>query len=122
MKKILILLILISNSLNAQMNDESKHFYAGFGITLGTHWIASQFDIKPVYARAIGFATGMIANGTKEIIHDKWLGLGVPSLKDGGFTTYGCVLGTGVAFCIDDTKKTKLLKLDTLYFSNLNQK
>lgn len=122
MKKIITLLLIASIAKGQRMNDDSKHFYAGFGITLTTHFITSQFNVKPVKSRALGFLAGMTANFLKEFVWDKRLDRGVYSNEDLAFTSYGVVLGTGVSFCIDDNKKSKLRQLDTINFVNLNQK
>lgn len=108
MKNIITLILITSIAKGQRINDDSKHFYAGFGITLTTHFIASQFNVKPCKARALGFLAGMTANVLKEFVWDKRLNKGVYSNEDLAFTTYGVALGTGIAFCIDDTKKNTI--------------
>ena len=65
------------------MNDKLKHFLLGVAISLFFGTL-----ISPV----VGFALGVMAAITKELIWDKWLKKGTPELMDFLATALGAFL------------------------------
>lgn len=113
--KYFLLLILITFKLNAQKIDsDTKHFYAGFLITGSTNLIVKELTGKEKLSRRIGLFTGLMANFFKEFVYDDYFNKGVKSISDLYITTTGCIVATGLDFCIQDTKKQK--QLDITYF------
>lgn len=69
--KTTILLILISLNLSAQLDQSTKHVYAGCAITIFTSEVLQGFKVKPWKAVLIGFGTGVLSGVVKELIIDK---------------------------------------------------
>ena len=91
MKK--LLLILLSSlflSANCQ-KDKQLHFGAGAVIApWGMLTVQDKSDFKQSMT-GIAWATG-IGIG-KEVIYDKWMGMGTPEVKDVGYTIAGAITG-----------------------------
>ena len=84
--KTIILMCLLSLGLTAQIDDKTKHFYAGFGITCLTAEITNQITDKPFVSCLVGFGAGTLAGIAKEAIWDKAMDKGVCSNLDAGMT------------------------------------
>jgi hypothetical protein len=110
--KFLITLLLLSLGLSAQDNGATKHFYAGFGITVITAEVTNQMIDKPFLSALSGFAIGTTAGILKEVVWDKKMDRGVYSNKDMGMTIWGAACGAlviRVRFDLQDKKKNKAL-------------
>ncbi len=112
MGKIVITLLLLSLGLSAQDNGATKHFYAGFGITVLTAEVTNQMIDKPFLSALTGFVAGTTAGILKEVVWDRNMNRGVYSNKDMGMTIWGAACGAlviRVRFDLQDKKKNKAL-------------
>lgn len=112
MGKIVITLLLLSLGLSAQDNGATKHFYAGFTITVLTAEVTNQMIDKPFLSALTGFAIGTTAGILKEVVWDRNMDRGVYSNKDMGMTIWGAACGAlviRVRFDLQDKKKNKAL-------------
>ena len=66
MKKIITLLLIASIAKGQRMNDDSKHFYAGLGISVCTSALVYELTDNNKLSLAIGFASGVGAGVLKE--------------------------------------------------------
>lgn len=110
MGKLLIILLLSSICVNSQIDDKTKHFYAGFGITCLTAEITNQITDKPFVSCLVGFGAGTLAGIAKEAIWDKAMDKGTCSNLDAGMTIWGSAVGAlciRVRFDIRDKKRYK---------------
>lgn len=112
MRKLLIILLLSSICVNSQIDDATKHFYAGFTITVLTAEVTNQMIDKPFLSALSGFAIGTTAGILKEVVYDRNMDRGVYSNKDMGMTIWGAACGAlviRVRFDLQDKKKHKVL-------------
>lgn len=112
MGKLLIILLLSSVCVNSQIDDATKHFYAGFTITVLTAEVTNQMIDKPFLSALTGFAIGTTAGILKEVVYDRKMDRGVYSNKDIGMTAWGAACGAlviRVRFDLQDKKKHKVL-------------
>ena len=112
MRKLLIILLLSSICVNSQIDDKTKHFYAGFGITVLTAEVTNQMIDKPFLSALSGFIAGTTAGILKEFVWDRNMDKGVYSNKDMGMTIWGAACGAlviRVRFDLQDKKKNKVL-------------
>ena len=112
MGKFLIIFLLSSICVNSQIDDATKHFYAGFGITVLTAEVTNQMIDKPFLSALSGFAIGTTAGILKEVVWDRKMDKGVYSNKDMGITIWGAACGAlviRVKFDLQDKKKNKAL-------------
>ena len=112
MVKLLIIFLLSSICVNSQIDDATKHFYAGFGITILTAEVTNQMIDKPFLSALTGFAIGTTAGILKEVVWDRNMDRGVYSNKDMGMTIWGAACGAlviRVRFDLQDKKKNKAL-------------
>lgn len=118
-KKIIILILIFSNSFFAQrkINDDTKHFYAGFGISVCTSALIYEATDKNGLSIAIGFATGVGAGFAKEYWWDKHLNKGVFNKADLYTTMWGSLTSIPILISIRDFKKRKQIKIDTLNYN-----
>jgi hypothetical protein len=110
--KLLIILLLWSICVNSQIDDATKHFYAGFTITVLTAEVTNQMIDKPFLSALSGFAIGTTAGILKEVVYDRKMDKGVYSNKDMGMTIWGAACGAlviRVRFDLQDKKKHKAL-------------
>jgi hypothetical protein len=110
--KLLIILLLWSICVNSQIDDATKHFYAGFTITVLTAEVTNQMIDKPFLSALSGFAIGTTAGVLKEVVWDRKMDRGVYSNKDMGMTIWGAACGAlviRVRFDLQDKKKHKAL-------------
>lgn len=123
-KKIIILILIFSNSFFAQrkINDDTKHFYAGFGISVCTSALIYEATDKNGLSIAIGFATGVGAGFAKEYWWDKHLNKGVFNKADLYTTMWGSFTSVPILISIRDFKKRKQINIDTVKFSNFTKK
>lgn len=115
MVKIVITLLLLSLGLSAQIDDKTKHFYAGFGITVLTAEVTNQMIDKPFLSALSGFVAGTTAGVLKEVVYDRKMDKGVYSNKDMGMTIWGAACGAlviRVRFDLQDKKKHKAIYKD----------
>jgi hypothetical protein len=113
--KIVITLLLLNLGLSAQDNGATKHFYAGFTITVLTAEVTNQMIDKPFLSALSGFAIGTTAGILKEVVWDRKMDKGVYSNKDMGMTIWGAACGAlviRVRFDLQDKKKHKALYKD----------
>ena len=111
-----LILILLSVSLRGQMKDDTKHFYAAFGIAVIGGEITNQLIERPAISSVIGAALGMAATILKEVVWDGKMDRGVKSLEDGVVGCMGAATGgmaIRVKFDICDKRKQK--QLDKIY-------
>ena len=112
MRKLLIILLLSSVCVKSQIDDATKHFYAGFGITVLTAEVTNQMIDRPFLSALSGFAIGTTAGILKEVVYDRKMDRGVYSNKDMGMTIWGAACGAlviRVRFDLQDKKKHKVL-------------
>ena len=112
MGKLLIIFLLSSICVNSQIDDKTKHFYAGFGITVISAEITNQLIEKPAISSAIGGALGITATILKEVIYDGLMNRGTKSFADGMVGCFGSATGAmviRVRFDLQDKKKNKAL-------------
>ena len=112
MGKLLIILLLSSICVKSQIDDATKHFYAGFTITVLTAEVTNQMIDKPFLSDLTGFAIGTTAGILKEVVYDRKMDKGVYSNKDMGITIWGASCGAlviRVRFDLQDKKKHKAL-------------
>ena len=112
MGKLLIIFLLSSICVNSQIDDATKHFYAGFGITVLTAEVTNQMIDKPFLSALTGFVAGTTAGILKEVVWDRKMDRGVYSNKDMGMTIWGAACGAlviRVRFDLQDKKKHKAL-------------
>ena len=112
MRKLLIILLLSSVCVKSQIDDATKHFYAGFTITVLTAEVTNQMIDKPFLSALSGFAIGTTAGILKEVVYDRKMDRGVYSNKDMGMTIWGAACGAlviRVRFDLQDKKKHKVL-------------
>ena len=74
-KKIIILILISVTTLNAQLKikDDTKHYYAGLGISVCTSALVYELTDNNKLSLAIGFASGVGAGVLKEYWWDKHL-------------------------------------------------
>jgi hypothetical protein len=110
--KLLIIFLLSSICVKSQIDDATKHFYAGFTITVLTAEVTNQMIDKPFLSALSGFAIGTTAGILKEVVYDRKMDRGVYSNKDMGMTIWGAACGAlviRVRFDLQDKKKHKAL-------------
>jgi len=110
--KTIILLCLFSLGLTAQIDDKTKHVYAGMGIAIVTAEITNQIIERPAISAATGFVLGSLAGIAKEAVYDKRMDKGTCSNLDAGMTMWGAAIGSmviRVKFDLCDKKKQKQL-------------
>jgi hypothetical protein len=111
-RKLLIILLLSSVCVKSQIDDATKHFYAGFTITVLTAEVTNQMIDKPFLSALSGFAIGTTAGILKEVVWDRKMDRGVYSNQDMGMTIWGAACGAlviRVRFDLQDKKKNKAL-------------
>lgn len=101
----ILLFLLISLNLSAQLSDNTKHVYAGTLITIGTSEILKQCHVKPWKTALIGLGAGICAGAGKELIWDKALKRGTPDVWDFTSTGWGSLIGIAIEIPINDIKK-----------------
>ena len=104
---------LLSLGLSAQIDDKTKHVYAGMGIAIITGEITNQIIDRPAISSLVGFGLGSLAGIAKEAIYDKRMGKGECSNLDAGMTMWGAAVGAlviRVKFDLQDKKKYKQLE------------
>jgi hypothetical protein len=110
--KLLIIFLLSSICVKSQIDDATKHFYAGFTITVLTAEVTNQMIDKPFLSALSGFAIGTTAGILKEVVWDRKMDRGVYSNQDMGMTIWGAACGAlviRVRFDLQDKKKNKAL-------------
>ena len=115
MGKLLIIFLLSSICVKSQIDDATKHFYAGFTITVLTAEVTNQMIDKPFLSALSGFAIGTTAGVLKEVVWDRNMDKGVYSNKDMGMTIWGAACGAlviRVRFDLQDKKKHKAIYKD----------
>lgn len=123
MKKIITLLLIASIAKGQRIKDDTKHFYAGFGISVCTSALIYEATDKNGLSIAIGFATGVGAGFAKEYWWDKHLNKGVFNKADLYTTMWGSFTSVPILISIRDFKKRKQLEyIDTVKFSNFTKK
>jgi hypothetical protein len=108
--KTIIIACLLSLGLSAQIDDKTKHFYAGFGITVLTAEVTNQMIDKPFLSALTGFVAGTTAGILKEVVWDRNMDRGVYSNTDIGMTAWGSACGAlviRVKFDIVEKKRYK---------------
>ena len=123
MKKIITLLLIASIAKGQRLNDDTKHYYAGLGISVCTSALIYEATDKNGLSIAIGFATGVGAGFAKEYWWDKHLNKGVFNKADLYTTMWGSFTSVPILISIRDFKKRKQLEyIDTVKFSNFTKK
>ena len=104
MKKFILIFITL-NSI-AQIDDQTKHFYAGFTIGVSTTLITEHYIKRPVISSLIGFSVGTLAGIAKECIYDKRLNKGTYELQDMFTTSWGggCASIVSISIIINNGK------------------
>lgn len=117
-KKIIILILISVTILKSQLKikDDTKHYYAGFGISVCTSALIYEATDKNGLSIAIGFATGVGAGFAKEYWWDKHLNKGVFNKADLYTTIWGSLNSVPILICVRDFKKKKN-KIDTLNYN-----
>ena len=122
MKKIITLLLIASIAKGQRMNDDSKHFYAGLGISVCTSALVYELTDNNKLSLAIGFASGVGAGVLKEYWWDKHLQRGTFSKEDLYTTAWGSLTSVPILISIRDFKKRKQINIDTVKYSNFTKK
>lgn len=121
--KTIIIACLLSLGLSAQIDDKTKHFYAGFGITVISAEVCNQITDRPALSALSGFALGTLAGIIKESIYDKAMDKGTCSNTDAFMTSWGSACGAlviRVRFDLRDKKNNKQLeKLEQQKYNSL---
>lgn len=108
--KTFIIACLLSLGLSAQIDDKTKHFYAGFGITVLTAEVTNQMIDRPFLSALTGFVAGTTAGILKDVVWDRNMDRGVYSNLDMGMTAWGSACGAlviRVKFDIVEKKRYK---------------
>jgi len=123
-KKTIILLLISVTTLNAQLKikDDTKHYYAGLGISVGVSALVYDLTDNNKLSISIGFVSGVGAGVLKEYWWDKHLQRGTFSKEDLYTTMWGSLTSIPILISIRDFKKRKQIKIDTLKFTNLAKK
>ena len=123
-KKIIIIILISVTTLNAQLKikDDTKHYYAGLGISVGTSALVYELTDNNKLSLAIGFASGVGAGVLKEYWWDKHLNKGVFNKADLYTTMWGSFTSVPILISIRDFKKRKQINIDTVKYSNFTKK
>ena len=118
-KKIIIILLISVTTLNAQLKikDDTKHYYAGLGISVCTSALIYEATDRNGLSIAIGFASGVGAGVLKEYWWDKHLQRGTFSKEDLYTTMWGSFTSVPILISIRDFKKRKQINIDTLNYN-----
>ena len=104
----LVLILAFSTKCSAQNNDDIKHFYAVQFISHTSHDVCIYLQPKkPVKAFFIGLLTGIVAGEGKELIIDKYFGLGVYNKNDRIINYWSSSVYVPVRIVLNDIKKNK---------------
>lgn len=112
MKTILISLLLLSTLLRSQIDDKTKHVYAGMLITIVSAEITNQVINDPFKSTLIGLSTGLTAGLIKDVVYDKMMKKGIYDKNDILATSWGAACGAiiiRVKFDLCDKRKEKEL-------------
>lgn len=104
MKKFILIFITLNSF--AQIDDQTKHFYAGFTIGVSTALVTEHYIKRPVISSLIGFSVGTLAGIAKECIYDKRLNKGTYELQDMFTTSWGggCASIVSISIIINNGK------------------
>lgn len=97
------------------MKDDTKHFYSGFTIAVGSAEVINQIIERPGISSFLGSVIGTGTGIFKEEVIDKRMHRGVYSKSDMAMTTWGAVCGgmvVRVHFDLQIKKRNKLHKED----------
>ena len=125
MKKIIILILISVTILKSQLKikDDTKHYYAGLGISVGVSALLYDLTDNNKLSISIGFVSGVGAGVLKEYWWDKHLNKGVFNKADLYTTMWGSFTSVPILISIRDFKKRKQLEyIDTVKFSNFTKK
>ena len=121
--KYILFILLLPFICQSQIDDKTKHFYAGFGITVISAEITNQITDKPVVSCLVGTGLGVLAGILKETVYDREMKRGVYSNTDMGITCWGAFVGgvcMRVKFDVCDKQKDKQLeKLEQQKYNSL---
>jgi len=111
-----ILPILIALNSFGQIDDQTKHFYAGFTIGVSTALITNHYIKRPVISSLIGFSVGTLAGIAKECIYDKRLNKGTYELQDMFTTSWGggCASIVSISIIINKNGKDRNRKSSSI--------
>lgn len=126
MKQILMLIVVFNCfSMKAQKtnkfsiekpDDFAYHVWAGMAINIGVG-TATYYKTKNVFkACFIGWSAAVLAGGVKEVVHDKLMHRGVPTLKDFLATAWGATVSFPIVRCGIDMHESR--KLEREYFEH----
>ena len=123
-KKIIILILISVTILKSQLKikDDTKHYYAGLGISVCTSALVYELTDNNKLSLAIGFASGVGAGVLKEYWWDKHLQRGTFSKEDLYTTMWGSLTSVPILISIRDFKKRKQINIDTVKYSNFTKK
>ena len=124
-KKIIILILISVTILKSQLKikDDTKHYYAGLGISVGVSALVYELTDNNKLSISIGFVSGVGAGVLKEYWWDKHLQRGTFSKEDLYTTMWGSFTSVPILISIRDFKKRKQLEyIDTVKFSNFTNK
>lgn len=122
MKTMLLILITLNLSAQLKIKDDTKHYYAGLGISVGTSALVYELTDNNKLSLAIGFASGVGAGVLKEYWWDKHLQRGTFSKEDLYTTMWGSFTSIPILISIRDFKKRKQINIDTVKYSNFTKK
>jgi hypothetical protein len=108
--KNIVIILLLAFGMRAQEMDKTKHFYAGFGITMISGSIIHHYTDKPTLVCLGGIGIGMLSGLSKEYIWDRKMGKGVFSKEDYLMTGWGAICSGLVLRCIIDIKERRSVK------------
>lgn len=102
MRTIILLLLAIQLSGQIAINDKTKHFYVAMGTSVSVSELLYKRTDLGGLSPLLGVLTGMVVTIGKEVIYDKQLGLGTPSINDGIVGCFGSATGGIIhRICID---------------------
>lgn len=118
-KKIIILILISVTILKSQLKikDDTKHYYAGLGISVGVSALVYDLTDNNKLSISIGFVSGVGAGVLKEYWWDKHLNKGVFNKADLYTTMWGSFTSVPILISIRDFKKRKQIKIDTLNYN-----
>ena len=110
------LLIILPLFFKAQIPDDAKHFYAGFGISMGVGYVTYEATDRWLVSMGTGLGAGILAGVAKEYVWDKAMKRGTFSKNDMVVTSWGALVGSICLVVPMDTKEKKQSKRLKKYY------
>lgn len=117
MKTIITLLLIASIAKGQRLNDDTKHYYAGLGISVCTSALVYDLTDNNKLSISIGFVSGVGAGVLKEYWWDKHLNNGTFNKYDLYTTSWGSLTSVPILISVRDFNKKRKLEIDSSYYS-----